>query len=276
MNLATFASEIMGKGDLYPSPVTGLSHMYDQGVRYGDISEAWLATYPMHMQVEMFEQAGLKPNCLIVTTDIAMKDANTIRRNIAQIKGYIDQMDKLNIPLIMPAPSVGRIYDREDYNRMRDNLTESLQTLSDYAKGSGITVCIENQSIATRADASMHDVRSILDAIPALGYVLDSGNFFCIREDVLEAYELLKDRMVHAHFKDWRWDPMGPEVRENLPRFAGTTIGQGVLPIYELTQRLKKDGYQGCVSLEFNSVRSTEKLWDDSAKFLRESFSLSL
>lgn len=122
----------------------------------------------------------------------------------------------------------------------------------------------------------MYDIRKILDAVSALGYVLDAGNFFCVGENVLTAYELLKDRLVHAHFKDWKWDLFGCEIRENMPRFNGTTLGEGLLPLYELAQLMKKDGYDGSVVLEFNACRITEKMLDDSAKFLQESFSLSL
>jgi len=274
MNLSIFASYVMNR--VFPTPEIGLGHMYGQGVRCADISEGLLPTYPLHMQVEYFKDAGLKPECLITTLDIATKDAQTIRKNIALMKGYIDQLEKLGIPLIMPAPSVIYAQDQEAFDTMQETLTESLAILTEYAKGSGVTVCIENQSSATRADSSMHDIKKILDTVPDLGFVLDSGNFFCIGEDVLEAYELLKDRLVHAHFKDWEWNRFGRELRENMPRFGGTTIGAGLLPLHELVQRMKRDGYEGSVALEFNACPITEKMLDDSAEFLRESFSLSL
>lgn len=273
MNLSIFASYVMNR--VFPTPEIGLPHMYDQGMRCADISEALLPTYPLHMQVEYFKMAGLKPNCLITTQDIATADAMTIRKSIAIIKGYIDQLEKLNIPLIMLAPRVIKAHNKEEFDAMQKKMIESLTEITEYAKGTGVTVSIENQSSTTRADSSMHDIKKILDAVPELGYVLDIGNFFCIGEDVLTAYELLKDRIVHAHFKDWEWDCFGTEMGENLPRFNGTTIGTGLLPVYELAQRMKKDGYDGTVALEINAYHITEKMLDDSAKFLRESFSLS-
>ena len=274
MNLSIFASYVMNR--VFPEPETGLSHMYNQGMRCADISEGLLPVYPLHVQVEYFKEAGLRPNCLITTLDIATAEPRVIRNNIALIKGYIDQMARLNIPLIMLAPSVIQAHNRQEFDTMGEKMMESLSKVVEYAKGSGVTVTIENQSSTTRTDSSMYNIRKILDSVQGLGYVLDAGNFFCIDEDVLKAYELLKDRMVHAHFKDWQWDAFGRELCENKPRFNGTVLGEGLLPLRELAQFMKRDGYDGSVALEINSYYITEQMLDDSAKFLREIFSLSL
>lgn len=273
MNLSIFASYVMNR--VFPTPEIGLKHMYDQGMRCADISEGLLPVYPLHLQVEYFKEAGLKPNCFITTLDIATAGNDGVRKNIALVKGYIDQLERLDIPLIMLAPSVKRAHCEEEKSIMQEKMIESLLKICEYAKGSGVTPTIENQSSTLRADSKMNDIRKILDSVEGLGYVLDAGNFFCIGEDVTTAYSLLGDRLVHVHFKDWKWDPFGREMGENMARFNGTTLGTGLLPLYELAQKMKKDNYSGSVALEINADIITEQMLDDSSKFLRESFSLS-
>lgn len=267
MNLSIFASYVMNR--TFPTPEIGLKHMYDQGVRYVDISEGLLPMYPFHLQIEYFRDAGLIPECMITTQDVVTAKGLEKKKNIAIVKGYIDQLEKLKIPYIMVAPKVVHARSRQAVDDMREMMIESFSELTEYAKGSGVTVTIENQSSVTRADSSMADVRTLLDAVPYLGYVLDSGNFYCIREDVLKAYDLLRDRMVHAHFKDWKENPFGAIAGEHLPRVSGAAFGEGLLPLVELKKRMQRDGYSGSVALEFNDCEITPEVLDNSARFMR-------
>lgn len=272
MKLSIFTSYVMNRA--FPAPEIGLKHMYDQGMRCADISEGLLATYPLHLHMEYLQEAGLIPNCLITTLDVVTASEQERKRNVAVAKGYIDQLEKQKIPFLMVAPKVIRARSRQEFDAMQVKMVEGFSELVDYAAGSGVMVTIENQSNVTRADSSMHDIRKILDAVPGLGYVLDAGNFFCIGEDVLTAYKLLSDRMVHAHFKDWKWDPYGMFAEEHMPRFDGTTLGEGLLPLRELAGLMQSDSYNGSVALEINSYNITPQILDDSSKFLRECFAL--
>ena len=101
-----------------------------------------------------------------------------------------------------------------------------------------------------------------------LGYVLDTGNFYCVNEDVLEAYNALKDRLVHVHCKDWKKDPFGDFVREHIPRFRGVELGQGEVPLAQLIAQLKKDGYKGLLTAEVNSPITWEDM-DYCIEFLK-------
>ena len=191
----------------------GLRHMYKQGIRYGDIVDAEFSERPLTLYAEKLHQAGLNVNSIVATKNIASEDKNIRECNIAAVKGYIDQMEKHKIPYLMVAPNVKPAKNEEQFNTMRVQMIESLFKIADYAKGSGVAVCIENQSTATRADSKMQDIRYILDSVSELGYTLDAGNFFCVGEDVLKAYDLLKDRLFYAHFKYWRFDRFGGFVR---------------------------------------------------------------
>ncbi len=184
--------------------------------------------------------------------------------------GWIINEEKDDVPILMPAPTIGAAKNADEYKEMQNLLIEALTEVAEYAKGSGVKVVIENQSSLLRPDSKIDDLRYILEAVPELGFVLDSGNFFCIGEDVLKAYESLKDRMVRCHCKDWAFNPYGMYIRENMPRFEGVAIGDGVLPLDEMFKKFRDDNFDGGVVLEINARKLTLDMLERSIEFLRE------
>ncbi|MBR1969794.1 MAG: sugar phosphate isomerase/epimerase [Clostridia bacterium] len=258
----------------FPSPVEALKHFKKKGIDYADIVDTELEEYPLHIYNDFLQEANIKAHALISMLDIANFDDKVTNRNIEIVKDYIDQMEKLEMKLLMLAPEVKFAQCKSDMERMQNLFIESLDKIIDYARGSNIKVTIENQSVSTRADSRMKDVRYILDCLPELGFVLDCGNFFCINEDVQEAYKLLKDRVVHVHAKDWEFNEYGKFVRENIPRFDGVELGTGLIPLREIFKALKADGYTGKINLEINAGKITLDMLDGSADFLRSEWNV--
>ena len=201
--------------------------------------------------------------------DIANADVRMCKKNLAKVRGYIDSMSKLGFSMIMLAPDVVPANNDDELKKMQERLLNGFVNIVEYAKDSGIKVTIENQSTLSRADSKMSDIRDILNCVPELGFVLDTGNFFCIKEDVSEAYNLLSDRIVHVHAKDWQYDENGFYEREGLPRFKGVALGSGMIPLSRIFSKLREDGYKGKINLEVNSPEITLDVLDISAEFLR-------
>lgn len=252
----------------FSNPVEAFRHFYGKGIRYADIVDDELEKYPLHYYCDCLKCAGIIPGALVSMIDIA--DFNKIQRekNIARVKGYIDQMEKLSIPILMPAPSVKRAESADELKAMQAVMVESFSHLVDYCKGTGIKIAIENQSSHTRPDSKIQDILEILDSVPGLGFIFDTGNFFCVGEDVLQAFDTFSKKTVHVHCKDWQLNPMGNFVRENIPRFDGVELGKGNIPLKKIISLFKKIGYKGNVVLEINSNSITTEMLDKSAEFL--------
>ena len=211
----------------FDSDRESFAHFKNLGVDYCDIFTSCLAKYPLTYYLESARQEGVDAGCLIAFENIADRNPVERRKYIMRIKEQIDTMHKYNIPMMMLAPQTGEAESLCEFNKMREYLVEGFSEVVSYAKDAGICVALENQSLRKRPDSTIADVRYILDNVEGLGYVLDTGNFYCINEDVIEAYESLKDRLVHVHCKDWIKDPFGDFVRENIPRFRGCALGKG-------------------------------------------------
>ena len=254
----------------WPDPVAAIKHYHDMGIVEADGLESELAALPLPEYKKYINDAGMEMGALVGLSDFITAEGKVLEENTARIKGLIDELSHLGVPKIMLAPMVTTAFDDESFYAMREKMVEGFGSMVEYAKGSGVTVMIENQSVPQRADSYIKDCRYILDQVPGLGFVLDAGNFFCVGDDVLEAYEVMKDRIIHCHVKDWEYHPYGGIVRSNMPAMRSALVmGEGLLPLDTLLKRMKSDGYEGSLVLEINGIRhETKRIIDDAARFL--------
>ena len=126
-------------------------------------------------------------------------------------------------------------------------------------EANGITVMFENTPQAHKPLCRPADCRAVLDAVPGLGFVLDTGNFQIAepkeadsKQDLLAAYALLKDRIARVHMKD----TVRGSFRTGERCADGTKIrcvmtGAGEMPLRAVMEALQRDGYDGTVSVEY-------------------------
>lgn len=274
MELSMYIAYALGKykEGVFETEIDALKYFYDRGIRYGTVCNDEYAGYPLSKYVDMLKEAGLVTDSYVTIVNTASFDKNERRKNIDIVKRDIDEMEKLGIPILMVAPSVELANTDEELHKMRDILVESFSEIAEYSKGAGIVTTLENQSLIRRADSTIKDVKYILDSVPDLRYVFDAGNFFCVREDALEAYEVFKDKTVLSHYKDWAYVESGGFERENMKNFDGVPFGKGEVPLEEISRRMIKDGINIHVLLEYNSVNKTIDQLGECADFMVKMF----
>ena len=224
----------------------------ERGIWAVDIIESELVGVTLTERVARARASGMGIASFVATTDFITATGEALEENIAKVKAYIDECAALGIDKIMLAPMVKTADSAEEFAAMREKMVAAYGAMSEYADGSGVTVTIENQSVPQRADSYIDDCKYIIDRCPKLGFVLDAGNFYCVGDDVLRAYDVFRDRIVHVHVKDWEHHPYGRIIRQNLPPIRSSKMGCGVLPLDKLLTALKEDGYCGSLLLEIN------------------------
>ena len=82
----------------------------------------------------------------------------------------------------------------------RDEVADRLSEFVREAAPTGVILCHENEKgiYGDTADRC----RELLDRVPGLMAVFDPANFIQCGEDVLRAFDLLKDRIYYGHIKD--------------------------------------------------------------------------
>ena len=118
----------------------------------------------------------------------------------------------------------------------------------------GITIGFENTPHAMKPLSAAEDCLELLNKVPGLGLIFDTGNFRVADPacDEIEAYEKLKDRIVRVHLKDVVVGPFDSgEACVDGQMIRCVTSGSGIIPIRELIHLLQKDGYDGDLCVEY-------------------------
>jgi sugar phosphate isomerase/epimerase len=118
----------------------------------------------------------------------------------------------------------------------------------DFCSASGVTVAVETMYPRWVAGRRLRayrwlDPQALFDACPTVA--LDTSHVTVARKDILESYEVLKDKLVHIHLSDNAGDG----------RDGHLELEQGILPIERFLGDLRRTGYLGAVSLELSLRR---------------------
>ena len=124
------------------------------------------------------------------------------------------------------------------------------------AKPLDIRVCFETTPHDASCLSGAQDCMDVLDAVSGLEFVFDTANMLPHGDDPLEAYEMLKDRISHVHLKDvvLRSEKHILPHSEHTPdgkQMKCVVWGTGIIPVFELYNRMIADGYQGQFAVEY-------------------------
>ena len=139
-------------------------------------------------------------------------------------------------------------------------LAKRVSEISDYAKTKGIKTSVENHGFICqdpdRCERLFNAVKS-----DNFGLLCDMGNFLCADADPAKAVSTVAPYAVFAHAKDFyvkAGNTDNPGAGYMTTRggnyIKGTIIGHGDVPVKQCLKILKRAGYDGFVSLEFEGM----------------------
>lgn len=139
-------------------------------------------------------------------------------------------------------------------------LAEGYGKVTEFAAGLGVKTMIENHGYFAQ-DALR--VKSLVETVnhKNFGWLVDMGNFMCADEKPVESVAIAAPLAAHAHAKDFHTKKKG----EFVPRqgwfssrggnyLRGAMIGHGDVNVPECLSILKKAGYDGWLSVEFEGM----------------------
>jgi sugar phosphate isomerase/epimerase len=170
-------------------------------------------------------------------------DPDKRQKNLDEAKKYIDLAQQLNCPFIRVFPN--DLPKDQDEKATVGAIISSLVELGDYAKSSGVKVLLESHGKVIKSDMLLHIMQETNHT--NVGLVWDFFNMWSVtKESPTYMYSQLKKYIFHTHIKD----AMLTEKGETY-----TLLGEGNAPVREALLALKKGGYAGYYSFEW------EKLW---------------
>lgn len=169
--------------------------------------------------------------------------------------------EKLGAVLFMIVPYYPIIDNRKAKKMGRDKTLKQLirgfRIAVEQGKKHDLKVCFETTPVEELHLSGTEDCRYVLDHVAELGLVFDTANMLPHGDETMEAYEALKDRIVHVHLKDVILTESKPSLFFPEERAAdgrlmkGTRFGRGIIPIRDLYERMIKDGYTGIFAIEY-------------------------
>ncbi len=135
-----------------------------------------------------------------------------------------------------------------------------VRELSLYAKEKGVKTCSENHG---KVMEDGYRMEMLFDEVNCDNYGLlcDIGNFSGVDEDCATAVGLLLPHICFVHAKDaffrdgMMYDPGEGFVKTRAGNYKRSTIfGHGQIPTFKILSAIKRSGYDGYVSLEFEGI----------------------
>ncbi len=144
-------------------------------------------------------------------------------------------------------------------------LADGCRKVTEYAAKKGIATMVENHGYFCQ---DSDRVEKLVNAVahPNFGLLIDMGNFLCADDEPAKAVGKVAPYAKHVHAKDFHIKSgCGPNPGDGFFRtrggdyLRGAVVGQGNVPVYQCIQTLKRSGYEGYVSIEFEGVE--DNLW---------------
>ncbi len=144
------------------------------------------------------------------------------------------------------------------YDQMLPVLSYCVRKIADYAATKGIKTCTENHGALSQDSERLEKLYTAVDH-PNFGILIDMGNFVIADEDCTKAVARLAPYAIHVHAKDFfirkfGHNPGGWGTTRGCNYVRGTVVGEGDIGVKQCIAILKKAGYDGYLSMEYEGL----------------------
>ena len=203
------------------------------------------------------EKKGLSMVAYTVGARLWQPNEELLRAEIARVKGEVDIAAALGAPvmrhdLVWELEKTG---EGRSFRGMMLKLAATVREIADYAAAKGIRTCSENHGRIAQDSDRMEAFVTLVNH-DNYGLLVDMGNFLCVDEDPVTAVSRVANFAFHAHAKDMLilphdTDPAGLIATRGAGLLRATAIGHGSVPVERCIRVLKRAGYDGWLSLEY-------------------------
>lgn len=216
-------------------------------------------------EVEMAKE--IKAHCEKIGLEIAAYTvganllADDIKAEVARLKRCVDVCEALGAT-VMRHDVTYKLRDVPlyTYEDAIEEMTPYIREVADYAEKKGIRTCSENHGFIFQAPERVEELIRTVNH-KNYGWLCDMGNFLCADCDPAESVYIAAPYTFHAHAKDFLFKPSeiekpaGYQITTAMGNhIRGTVVGHGVVPVRQCINILKRAGYDGYLSLEFEGL----------------------
>ncbi|NLB95609.1 MAG: sugar phosphate isomerase/epimerase [Armatimonadetes bacterium] len=221
---------------------------------------------PEKLAEELREEAArcdIEIAAYTVAADLLRGCDGNFEKEVARIQREIDLAAIMGAPCVRHDASAGFPPEHvgpKSFDAALPRLAEGCRILTEYAAAKGIKTTVENHG---RFCQDSRRVEKLVTAVnhPNFGVLIDIGNFICVDEDPRVAVGRLIPYAFHCHAKDFHLKPGTlpyPGKPWGVTRggnyYRGAIIGHGDVPLLPCLRVMKRAGYSGVLSIEFEGM----------------------
>ena len=204
-------------------------------------------------------EAGLQVCSYAVHADFLYGSDGDIKKEAERLKACVDTTKALGAPMMRHDACWG-LQDASKCRTWREAIkimAPAIGELAEYAASRGIKTMTENHGYFLQDSSRMEELVLAVNH-PNYGLLVDIGNFMCADEASISALNTVMPYAFHVHAKDFLYksgsepcpdDSWFPSRGGNHLR--GTILGHGAVSVGQCIKYIKKIGYSGAISLEF-------------------------
>ena len=214
---------------------------------------------------ETCEAAGLPITNYTIGADFINGSGGDLKAEVERLKGEVRIAKALGATGMrhdatrgFPAEHVGP----RSFDAALPLLVRGCRAVTEYAADLGIRTMVENHGFFCQDSERVEKLANGVDH-PNFGLLVDIGNFLCADDPSLQAVGRVAPYAFHVHAKDFHVkaatmpDPGRGWVRSRGGNYLrGSIIGHGEVPVQACLGILKRAGYDGALSIEFEGMEN--------------------
>lgn len=206
---------------------------------------------------ERADSLGMVINAYTIGAELAKPTEDERAAEVERLKGQLDVAKILGAGVMRHdvCYTLGKTGFTRSFDLMLPYLADSARKITEYGASIGIKTCSENHGYIAQDSDRMERLFNAVNH-DNYGLLVDMGNFTCADEDHVLAVSRVAPYAIHAHAKDMKISKGAPYGCCQAPTrggnyFCGTAIGEGDVPVKQCINVLKRAGYDGYLSIEF-------------------------
>lgn len=235
-----------------------------EGIEYIDLPKDVTGEARLALAAELgalTKAAGIEMVAYTIGANLWQTDAAALRAEIDHLKNEVDVAVAMGAPVMRHDLVWGleKSGSGRSFLSMMPQLAEAVREVADYAAAKGVKTCSENHGRIAQDSYRMEAFAATVNH-DNYGLLVDIGNFLCADEDPAMAVSRVANYAVHAHAKDMLLLPHDTEDTKGLIWTRGgqwlraTAIGHGSVPVERCIRILKRAGYDGWLSVEYEGA----------------------
>jgi len=208
---------------------------------------------------EEADRLGMEINAYTIGANLYRETSEECDAEVARLCGQLDIAKILGCSVMRHdvCYKLGNTGNSRSFDLMLPTIAANARRVTEYAETLGIKTCTENHGyIAQDSDR----VERLFNAVNHNNYglLVDVGNFSCVDENNVTAVSRVAPYAIHVHAKDMAFSSEPKEGYTLKTRGCNylkcTYLGGGDVNVRKCIEVLKRAGYDGYVSIEYEGA----------------------